>query len=421
LAGKHRKERVRHAPTKHQLSRWEKEKKLSRIITISVGCVVLVAAALIGFWLYSEQIAPYQKTVVKANDASFNYDYYIKFLDAVTKGAGKDTLQYYPDMAVSAIQQAEVVKEKAAEVGITATDEEVSKALEQAGLDKNSAAEDLTRFRLETSKYAQQQCLPKQPQSVQQANLEAMFLESKGDADGIRQKLILGENFTAAAGKLSVEQVTKTKYGNLGWVPKGYENYALGNLQDSALKDAIFTLEPKTWSNPIHDSATQKAYGYWVVQLLEKDDAKGLHARGILFSEKQQGEDVRQQLLNGGSWDTLAKQYSQHEASKDSGGDLGWTLPGAQAGMMARILAAQEQNKISDVLRDDSVTTKGGYWVAQVTELQDRPLASTIRDALLQQCLGEWVQGLMKDAKTENLLDDTQKSLAIDKISKKRS
>jgi parvulin-like peptidyl-prolyl isomerase len=421
LAGKHRKEKIVHAPTKRMQSRWEKQKKMSRLIVICLVVVVVLVAGTIAAGIYLEQVAPYQKIVVKVNDKSFDFDYYIKTMDMFTQGVPKDSVPYYTDMVAQAIQQGEIVREKAADFGITATDEEVNKEIEQGNLPKDSvAATDLARVRLLTKKYIDKVCLPKQPASVQQAEVEAMFLETKDMVADRKQHLLLGDNFTNIAGQLSIETTTRNKKGYLGWIPKGYESYALGDLKGSTLKDVIFTLEPKTYSDAIYDPNVSKPFGYWVLQVLEKDPSKGIHGRGILLPTREQADDVRAKLINGGSWDELAKQYSQ-APSATSGGDLGWVQVANDTSMLPRILSGQESNKISDVIRDESVQTKGGYWLVQVMNIQDRPLVDSIKQTLTQECLGAWVQGLMKDVKTETLLDDAQKTLAATKVTKNRS
>ena len=420
LAGKHRKEKIERAPTKRQVSRWEKQKKQARIIQICVAVIVIVAAGLIAGGIYWEQVMPGQKIVIKVNDASFDLDYYTKMLDIITQNATKGQLSSYTDIAAQAVEESELVREKAADVGVSATDDEVKKAVETGSLPDNVVGSDLARTRVLTTNYAEKVCLPKQPQSVQTAEVEAMFLESKAMVNDTKQKLALGENFTKMAAQFSIEPVTKSANGYLGWIPKGYEVYALPNLSDSVLKDVIFTLPPKTLSDPIYDPSVEKPFGFWVLQLLEKDDAKGYHGRGILLPGQEQADDIRAQLLNGADWDDLAKKYSQ-APGKDSGADLGWMQPGTDKTMLVRLLAAQEPNKISDVLRDDTVKTKGGYWLIQVLDLQDRPLPASVYQALSESCLDEWVKGLVKDAKIENLLDSSQKDLAVQKVSKTRS
>ncbi|MCX6004894.1 MAG: peptidylprolyl isomerase [Chloroflexi bacterium] len=179
-------------------------------------------------------------------------------------------------------------------------------------------------------------------------------------------------------------------------------------------------MKPKEISDPIFDSNFEKPFGYWVIKVIETDENKGIHAEGILCAANDQAEDVRARLVKGESFADLAKQYSQH-SSKDNGGDLGWRLPGAEKGMLDRMIASLQPNTISDVLRDDSVKTKGGYWIVQVLDSQhDRPLDKAIREQLADKCLSAWLNDQAKDAKIENLLDKQQKDWAADRVIKNR-
>ena len=420
MAGKHRKEKITRTPTKHQLSRWEREKRLSRTIGIATAAVIVAVLGIIGYWVYSEQVLPYQQTVIKVNDKSYNMDYFIKTLDYYSKGQSSDITKMYADVVAQAIPQSQAVIEGAPAENITVSDEEITKELEQMKLPRDDAGTDLVKTRIIARKYTQQQCVPNLPGPVEQAEVQAMFLETKSMADDRRQKLLLGENFTTIAAMLSLDPVTQGKKGYLGWLPKGYEDRVLGTLKDSALKNVISTLDVKSISDPIYDESMQKPFGYWVVEALEKDDTKGVHARGILFSFKDDADSVRARLVNGESWADLAKQYSQH-ASKDQGGDLGWVVVGSDNSQLPRLLAAQEMNKISPVTRDDSLTTKGGYWIVQVLDRQQRPLDDSIKETLTEECLGGWMQGLLKQEKVENLMDQKQKDFAINKVIKSRS
>ena len=89
--------------------------------------------------------------------------------------------------------------------------------------------------------------------------------------------------------------------------------------------------------------------------------------------------------------------------------------------MLVRLLAEQQPNQISNVIRDETVKTSGGYWLVEVMNVQDRPMTTQIYQTLTQESLESWIQGLVKDAKFENLLDQKQKDLAVQKISKTRS
>ena len=420
MAGKHRKEKITRTPTKHQLSRWEREKRLSRIIGITTGVIIAAVLGIIGYWYYSEQVMPYQQTVIKVNDKAYSMDYFIKTLDFYSKGQSSDITKMYTDVVAQAIPQSQAIIEAAPSANITVSDDEMAKELEQMNLPKDDVSNDMAKTRIIVRKYSEMQCLPNLPGPVEQAEAQAMLLETKSMAEDRRQKLLLGDNFSTMAAMLSLDTVTQGKKGYLGWVPKGYEDRVLGTLKDSALKSVLFKLDVKAISDPVYDETVEKPFGYWVIEVLEKDDTKGVHARGILFSSKDDAQDVRARLVNSESWNDLAKQYSQH-ASKDKGGDLDWIVPGMDQAQLGRILGAQEVKKIGEVTRDDSLKTKGGYWTVQVLNKQQRPLDDTIKQTLMEECLSSWMQGLLKQAKVENLMDQKQKDFATNKVIKSRS
>jgi len=420
LAGKHRKEKITRSPSKHQVSKWEREKRLSRVIGIFTGVIIAVVLGIIGYWFYSEQVMPYQQTVIKVNDKSYSMDYFIKMLDYYTKGQSDEITKVYADVVAQAIPQSQMILEGAPAANITVSDDEIDKALETMKMDRDDVSVDMAKTIFITRKYSEQQCIPNLPGPVDQVEAQAMFLETKSMADDRRQKLLLGDNFTTMAGLLSLDPVTQGKKGYLGWVPKGYEDLALGTLKDSALKNLLFKLDVNSISDPVYDGNMEKPFGYWVLEVLETDATKGVHARGILFSSKDDAETVRTRLVNGESWDDLAKQYSQH-TSKDKGGDLDWIVPGMDKDQLGRILSTLEVKKLSPVMRDDSLKTRGGYWLVQVLDRQVRPLDDNIKQQLAEECLTAWMQGLMKEAKVENLMDQKQKDFAVNKVIKNRS
>jgi hypothetical protein len=420
LAGKHRKEKNARIPTKHQVTRWEREKKLSRIIQIVTAAIIVAVVGIIGVWIYTEQVMPYQSTVMKVNGRSFNMDYYINMLDAYTKGQSSDMVKYYVDVVDKGVPQTEALIENAQSAGITVNDEEVAKEIDALKLSKNDAVVDMVKARLIARKYNEQQCIPAQPASVDQVEVQAMLLEDKTTAEDRRLKLLAGDNFTRLASMLSIDPVTQSKGGYLGWIPKGYEGKALGTLKDSALKDVINKLEPKVISDPLFDANAEKSFGYWVLEVLDKDDARGIHARGILFASRDDADAVRQRLVNGESWDSLARQYSQH-ASKDKGGDLDWIQPGVDKGRVGSIVATLEKGKISTAIVDTEQKTKGGYWIVQVLDKQQRPLPDNIKQSLSEECLTQWVEGLVKNATVDSTIDQKQKDFAVDKVIKNRS
>jgi parvulin-like peptidyl-prolyl isomerase len=420
LAKKHRKEKPERTPTRHQLSKWEKQRRISRIITIVSIAFFVIVVGLIGYGYYNEQIMPYQKTVIKVNDTSFSMDYYIKTMDVYTKGQSGEVLKYYQDVIVQAIQQSEIVREKAGDLGISVTDDDINKEIGRSNLTRNEVTYDIAKAGLLSSKIIEQVCLPKQPAGVEQVEAQAMFLETRQMADDRRAKVITGENFTTLAGMLSLESTTHDKKGYLGWIARGYEQYSLGALANSVLKDVVFDVKPGDVSLPVYDATIEKPYGYWIIEVIEKDDTKGVHARGILLSNKDDAESVKKRLSDGENFESLAKQFSQH-SSKDSGGDMGWIVPGLDKTILGRVLSSLNPHVISEAIRDESVKTKGGYWIVQVKQKDaNRPLDESIKQALSSKCLSDWLSEQAKSVKMEILLDQQQKDWAVGKVLKNR-
>ena len=152
MAGKHRKEKVERAPTKHQISKWKKQERLSRLITIATIAVVIVIAGIIAYGIYSEQVMPYEKTVIKVNDASFSMDYYIKTMALLSSGVPIDMIKQYPDATATTIEQCELIRENAPALGITASDDEISKELDQMKVTPDQVTRDLAIARIMSQK-----------------------------------------------------------------------------------------------------------------------------------------------------------------------------------------------------------------------------------------------------------------------------
>jgi len=76
---------------------------------------------------------------------------------------------------------------------------------------------------------------------------------------------------------------------------------------------------------------------------------------------------------------------------------------------------------LSQPIRDESVNTKGGYWLLKVlAEQSDRKISDDDRDLLKAKALDGWVVLLWADPsnKIESYLDDTKKLFALDYIMK---
>jgi parvulin-like peptidyl-prolyl isomerase len=131
---------------------------------------------------------------------------------------------------------------------------------------------------------------------------------------------------------------------------------------------------------------------------------------------------IRAKIEAGEDFATLAKEYSQHLASKEQGGDLGWTQQGAIDSRVALGLALQlEPGVVSQPAADDSAKTRGGYWLVKVVDKDaNRALDDETRNTLKMRLFEDLLAEQSKTYSVETYLTEEQKSWAVAQVLKKR-
>lgn len=120
-----------------------------------------------------------------------------------------------------------------------------------------------------------------------------------------------------------------------------------------------------------------------------------VHAEHILFKTvgktdaevaeiRQRAEDVLKQAKRGGSFEDLAKKYSEDDQSKPKGGDLGWIVEGQTVPEFQQVAFSLPKGSISDLVK-----TQYGFHIIKVLDRETAHTKSleevrdTIRPALL--------------------------------------
>ena len=116
----------------------------------------------------------------------------------------------------------------------------------------------------------------------------------------------------------------------------------------------------------------------------------------------------------------MAKELSQHDASKEDGGDLGWLTPGMMSEAFDEFVFNPEiePETLSEPIRDDTVVTIGGYWLIRVVDKNDyKKIEDEDRDLLKAKALNEWVSALWDNPenKVDSYLDADKMMWAIEK------
>ena len=119
----------------------------------------------------------------------------------------------------------------------------------------------------------------------------------------------------------------------------------------------------------------------------------------------------------------MAQEFSQHEWSKEDGGDLGWLTPGEATPAVDEFAfnSEVELGIVSEPIRDDTMVTKGGYWLIKVVDKDDnRQIEDSDRGLLKAEAFSQWVEGLWNDPenKVESYLDEENMAWAIEQAMK---
>jgi len=404
--------------TKRQLSRWQQRKKRQRIILGSGILVIVAVLSVIGAGFYNRwyvpEYKPLRETVIEVNDTKFDMDYYIRMLKYYGSGMSAQQMYSLVDGVVTAIERNELVRQEAIKLGISVSDEEVDKELKSYNPPLSKDYRDVARIQLLVGKLRDEYFDKQVPTLAKQRQILAMFLESESQANEVRARLEAGEDFATLAGELSLDAVCKAEKGDLGWRPEGVLPLL---LETSIVDEYAFNSEVGVLSQPIFDENKTKMVGYWLIKVLERDEeAKTAKVKVMLLASEQQADEVRARLEAGEDFAALAKEFSQHDESKGNGGDFEVTSPDAVSSAFSEFAFSAELNVLSQPIRDEAVSTKGGYWLLKVVGIDDnRQITDEDRTLLKADALNKWGKALFDDPKNKvkSYLDDEKKGWAI--------
>ena len=121
-----------------------------------------------------------------------------------------------------------------------------------------------------------------------------------------------------------------------------------------------------------------------------KTDVIQIHVRHVLAKDQATAQKARDQLVSGGNWTAVAKQFSTDPGSKDRGGDLGFEAKGQTVAEFEKaVFSLADQGTCKGKTSGDCaspisspVHTQFGYHVIQVIGLRMPPLTDDVRDQL---------------------------------------
>jgi len=414
-------ERPRREVTRRQRSRLQQQKRRQRIVFGLAVLIVVAVLSVVGVGVYKgwyvSDYKPLHETVIEVNDTKFDMDYYTKMLKYYTQDMSPEYIAFMADYVVEAIQRNELVRQEATALGITVSDDEVDELMNSLDPPLDEDYRDIAVAQLLLEKMRDEYFDQQIPQSAEQRYIMAMFLESEAQVNEVAARLDAGEDFTELAAELSLDDVTKEAEGDLGWRPLG----VLPLIVESAiLEDSAFNAEVGVLSPPIYEETKTKMVGYWLIEVIEVDDsAEPAEAklRAMLLGSEQEAVDIRARLEAGEDFAELATEFSLHPTSSADGGEI-TVFPGGTTDAFDDYVFDPdvEWGVLSPVIKDEKITLEGGYWLIEVTEVDDnRQIDDENRNMLKSDALGQWVEGLRDDPENTlvSYLDEEKKEWAI--------
>jgi parvulin-like peptidyl-prolyl isomerase len=411
LAKKQKKVTPEQAPTKHQLSKWQRQMRIRRIVIIAAVVFLVGIGGWVGYAYHKDyENNPMHEVVIEVNNISFTMGYFVNAIDAYANLYGLNSTviylsgNYLADTVADNIINAELLKQGAANLNITVTTAEINAALQQYGLPKDSKYQDIMRASLLEQKvrnYFGSQL----PATMEQADVQVVLVESQEIATELISEIKAGGNFTALADEFSCNSSIE---GDLGWLPEEL-------MPNTLIADAAFNLTPGEISQPIYNETAIKDVGYWLIEVTAKQDDE-INARAMLLGSEAEAEQVKAQLAAGGNFSSLAIEYSQ-DKSKTKGGELGLIKPGAMnSTAFDKVAFNLTVNEVSEPVKDTSVHTTGGYWLVNVVDRADRQLSDSVKQQLIGNHYNDWLGNWAKQSTINTYLDTAKKQYAINQV-----
>ncbi len=399
------------------MTSWQRQHRIQRF-TLLGGIIILVAVvALIATGLYLDKLKPNQQIVFKVGDTSYNMRYYLDAVDyygpmnySYLQGMGVEYsqfLNYYLPSFANTIQENQIIKEAAAklEPPIVVSEDEINKFIKENKISKNKATYDAVYSALLDKKLTDKfdQALP---EITEHRAVLAMFLESQSQIDDVLARIGKGETFHDLAESMSLDSTTKNKSGDLGWVARGVIPTILNTADDKSLDDLAFSPDTKVNVYTRMENKTKgKSMGYWVIQVVDIKEVAAatptpaptptpaanntqVKINVMLLGSQELALEMKKQLENGADFASLAKTHSQYENAAENGGILDYIAAGTLSDAVDAVLFPEDAAKrlqngqITDPIQDTSYSTKGGFWLAQVTGIENKTLDGDNRTTL---------------------------------------
>ncbi len=268
----------------------DREHRARRTGFVIASVVIILILFIVGAFYYQEYVAPFRRPGVKVDDTSISMGYFLK--KAQLTGAG-------PTVMLTALTNEQLVKLEAPRYGIKVSPEDVEQELRRIARGESETISEsefkawyrqqLNETRLSDSEYREitatslltarlhEYLAERVPTVAEQIHLHAILVEKYEDAAKVRARWEAGEDFAALAREVSLDEQSKEKAGDLGWLPSG--------IMGSGFDDVAFNLSTGNVSEPLplidKSKSPPTIVGYYLLMVSEKAEARELDEESL--------------------------------------------------------------------------------------------------------------------------------------------
>jgi len=392
--------------SKHAQSRIEKDARRRRIITIAGSVFLGIVAIVVVVGLYVDHVKPMNEPVLSVNSKVFTMRDYVETLEMYSEQMDKSQLNSIVGVVLSQMSRDEILRQAAAMEGVVIDTDTVKAKIDELGIPDNGPTRDSIRASL-AQEELQARLLAEVPTEMEQVRFEVMLTESRSVAEAARAELVAGSAMTDLVDTYSANP---TIVSTQEWVP-------VELLANDDLARACSTLDPGTISL-IQDPEIAKPLGYWLIELVDKDDEGAIKPRAMLLSSEDEALEVKERLASEDFVD-IAAELSQFYGADESA-ELDWVTPEdtVTEAFNAAAFSLTELNVVSEPVQDKEVQTTGGYWIVRLLERSVQPLSDQNRQGLASTAFNEWYAAYSEAAVVEELITNEQIIWAVDRASR---
>jgi hypothetical protein len=397
-------------PVKRKITHVAREKRqqnFTAAVKFAVYTVIAVVVGLVGVGVhqwYKDDYQPMHEIVVNVNGTEFDLEYYIDMLKYVS-GEYYQYASYFTSYALQYMENYELIKQEAEKLGITVTEQQITALIKEKEYDNTPAARDMVRASLLIPLLQEHFGSQIEP-STEQSYVLAMFLESETQVNDVKNRIANGESFTDIATELSLDTTTQKIAGDLGWLPEGVIDNILSNniLTSELISNAALGV-----LNSVEDTAKTKSVGYWILMVTGKEtttttvtattttttdtveEKTVATIKAMLVGSQEEAEVVMGLLNDGADFDTVAKEHSQTWDEED--GSVLKVEKGDYSDVFDAFVFADDTqlDTLSDIIRDTSKSTTGGYWLYQVTDRAVQEISDKNMEYLVSDAMDAWM------------------------------